>query len=84
MSKLDENIEKKLRENMECKNTTVYESTLNLIRKGRKKKRKSYQCVSFLEEIHNTMYDFSLIDNLRGLKNIFSNRDSAHMMLGYY
>lgn len=79
--KLDKNIEKRLRENMESKNITVYESTFNLIRKG---KKTNYRCVLFLEVLQSAMYDFSLIDNLKNLQDIFSNRDSANLMLVYY
>lgn len=76
VSKLDEikkNIETKLRENLERKNAEVREKKLDL----EKKTKQVIDLVNFLEENHSTMSDYSLIDNLRDLTNLNSNRDKG-------
>lgn len=39
--------------------------------------------VEFLGEKHSTMSDFSLIDNLKDLKNLLSNRNCGIRIFGY-
>lgn len=82
VSKLDEirkNYEKRLRENLESKNSEINDGRLNL----EKKKEQIMDVVEFMEEKHSTMSDFSLIDNLRDLTNLLSNRDRGIRILGY-
>ncbi|XP_065925641.1 uncharacterized protein [Magallana gigas] len=74
VSKLEEikkNYGKTLKENLERKNAEVSEKKLDLERK----KKQVMDLVKFLEEKNNTMSDHSLIDNLRDLSNLLSNRD---------
>ncbi|XP_065926117.1 E3 ubiquitin-protein ligase TRIM38-like [Magallana gigas] len=82
VSKLDEirkNYEKKLRGNLESKNSETNDGRLNL----EKKKEQIMDVVDFIEEKHSTMSDYSLIDNLRDLTNLLSNRDRGITILGY-
>ncbi|XP_065925876.1 uncharacterized protein [Magallana gigas] len=75
VSKLDEiakHFETKLRENLKTKNAKVSEKKVNL----EKKTEHITDLLKFLEEKHNTMSDYSLIDNLRDLTNLVSNTDS--------
>lgn len=39
--------------------------------------------VEFLEEKHSTMSDFSLIDNIKDLKNLLFNRNCGIRIFGY-
>lgn len=74
VSKLTEimkNYRKKLSENLERKNAEVSEKMLNL----ETRKKQVLNLVKFLDENNSTMSDFSLIDNLRNLSNLLSNRD---------
>ncbi|XP_052706609.1 uncharacterized protein LOC128182045 [Crassostrea angulata] len=74
VSKLEEikkNYEKTLSENLERKNGEVSQKKLDL----EKKKKQVMDLVKFLEENNNTMSDHSLIENLRDLSNLLSNRD---------
>lgn len=48
-----------------------------------KKKEQIMDVVEFMEEKHSTISDFSLIDNLRDLTNLLSNRYSGIRILGY-
>ncbi|XP_065926466.1 uncharacterized protein [Magallana gigas] len=75
VSKLDEikkNFETKLRENLKTKNAKVNEKKVHL----EKKREHTTDLLKFLEEKHNTMSNYSLIDNLRDLTNLVSNTDS--------
>lgn len=75
VSKLNEikkNLDIKLREHIKRKNAKVNEKKINLERKNEQIK----DLVKFLEEKHSTMSDYSLIDNLRDLTSLVSNKDS--------
>uniref|UniRef100_K1RIS6 Tripartite motif-containing protein 38 n=1 Tax=Magallana gigas TaxID=29159 RepID=K1RIS6_MAGGI len=73
LDKIRKNYEKKLRGNLESKNSEINDGRLNL----EKKKEQIMDVVEFIEEKHSTMSDYSLIDNLRDLTNLLSNRDRA-------
>nr|XP_034318344.1 uncharacterized protein LOC117686753 [Crassostrea gigas] len=66
------NFETKLRKNLKTKNAKVSENKVDL----EKKREHITDLIKFLEEKHNTMSDYSLIDNLRDLTNLVSNTDS--------
>lgn len=75
VSKLDEirkNIETKLREVLETENAELKRKQLDL----KKKQIQINDLVTFLDEKHNTMSDYGLIDNLRDLTNLVFERDS--------
>ncbi|XP_052703774.1 uncharacterized protein LOC128180032 [Crassostrea angulata] len=75
VSKLDEirkNIETKLREVLERENAELKRKQLDL----KKKQIQINDLVTFLDEKHNTMSDYGLIDNLRDLTNLVFERDS--------
>uniref|UniRef100_K1QPY3 Uncharacterized protein n=1 Tax=Magallana gigas TaxID=29159 RepID=K1QPY3_MAGGI len=74
VSKLDEirkNIETKLREVLERENAELKRKQLDL----KKKQIQINDLVTFLDEKHNTMSDYGLIDNLRDLTNLVFERD---------
>lgn len=73
VSKLEEiknNYGKTLSENLERKNAEVSEKKLDL----ENKKKRVVDLAKFLEEKTSTMSDYSLIDNLRDLSNLLSNK----------
>ncbi|XP_052703520.1 uncharacterized protein LOC128179874 [Crassostrea angulata] len=75
VSKLDvikENLETKLKENLERKNAEVSKKKIEL----EKKREQINDLVKFLEDKHGTMSDLSLIDNLRDLTIFVYNTDN--------
>lgn len=77
LDKIKKNYENTLREKLERINVECRQSKLNL------KKKQIMGVVEFLEEKHSTMSDFSLIDNLKDLKNLLSNRNCGIRIFGY-
>lgn len=81
LNEIKNNYEKKnlkIKGKTEKKNADVSDGMLNI------KKKKVNKVVEFLEKkTHSTMSDFSLIDNLRDLTNLLSDRNSGNIMLGY-
>uniref|UniRef100_A0A8W8IYZ2 B box-type domain-containing protein n=1 Tax=Magallana gigas TaxID=29159 RepID=A0A8W8IYZ2_MAGGI len=71
LADINKNYIKKLSDNLERKNAEVSENILNLQRR----KKRVMDLVKFLEEDNSTMSDYSLIDNIRNLSNLLSNRD---------
>ncbi|XP_052704030.1 uncharacterized protein LOC128180179 [Crassostrea angulata] len=72
LGEIKKNFETKLRENLERKNTEVSKKKLDV----EKKREQIKDLLKFLEDRHSTMSDLSLIDNLRDLFNLLSNKDS--------
>lgn len=70
--KLEKNIETKLKKVLERENAELKRKQLDL----KKKQIQINDLVTFLDEKHNTMSDYGLIDNLRDLTNLVFKRDS--------
>uniref|UniRef100_K1R4R3 Uncharacterized protein n=1 Tax=Magallana gigas TaxID=29159 RepID=K1R4R3_MAGGI len=71
LEEIKNNYWKTLKENLERKNAKVSEKKLDL----EKKKKQVMELVKFLEKKNNTMSDYSLIENIRDLSNLLSNKD---------
>lgn len=61
LNEIKKNRERLLRNNLQRKNTEVRQKTSDL----ENKKKQGINLVTFLEQKHSTMSDYSLLDNLR-------------------
>lgn len=71
LNEIKKNRERLLRNNLQRKNTEVRQKTSDL----ENKKKQGINLVTFLEQKHSTMSDYSLLDNLRDFPKLMPDID---------